>query len=295
MIYPDFVNVLFPIDISYGASSSSRWKTDIVMVESGFEKRNANWQDSLLEFNVTHNIKTEEQAIMLKKLYQQMRGPLISFKFKDWTDYTVNLEEGIANEDGKFNGMPNVELWYKYEYTTDFLYYAKKINLIIPDQDCDYFPFACFIDGIQQPQSSYELDEINGVVKFAPIKQANIVSITKESNAIVTTTSPHNFTNIDKIYLDNVVNMNFLNKRLFNITVIDSTHFYLNTSTLNAVVQGTNGTASFYRQDNAIFTWQGEFYCNVRFSEDIATLTIDDYRSFSFPSKLTELRYQGTL
>ena len=78
-LLPDFKNVLFPVDISYGAQSSSKFNTTIVTVESGYEKRIANWQDALHEFNVSHNIKTEEQAKQLKKLYMQMRGALISF------------------------------------------------------------------------------------------------------------------------------------------------------------------------------------------------------------------------
>ena len=61
-LLPDFKNVLFPVDISYGAQSSSKFNTTIVTVESGYEKRIANWQDALHEFNVSHNIKTEEQA-----------------------------------------------------------------------------------------------------------------------------------------------------------------------------------------------------------------------------------------
>lgn len=289
--FPDFLNVVFPKDISYGAQSSSRFKTDITMVESGFEKRNANWQDSLHEFNVSHNIKTEDQAILLKKLYQQMRGPLISFKFKDWTDFKCDHNfEGIGNEDGKFTGMPWVELWKKYEFTTDFDYYARRIKLIMDDNEVDYLPFACYINNVIQNPVNYVVDKINGRVNLPAQKQINITSVSKATNAIVVTSVPHTFLNGSKIYLTDVVNASIVNNRLFTITVIDATSFYLNFDTTSLVVNGSSGKASFYQQDTAVFTWQGEFYVNVRFSEDIATLSIDDYRSFSFPCKLTEIR-----
>ena len=228
---------------------------------------------------------------MLKKLYQQMRGPLISFKFKDWTDYKVDHNfEGIGNEDGKFNGMPYVELWKKYEFTTSFDYYARRIKLIMEDNEVDYLPFACYINGVIQNPTNYVVDKVKGIVNLPAQKQINISSVSKASNAIVVTTKPHTFLNGDKIYLTDVVNASIVNNKLFTITVIDATSFYLNFDTTSLVVNGNNGKASFYQQNTAVFTWQGEFFVNVRFGEDVATLSIDDYRSFSFPCRLTEIR-----
>lgn len=296
-LLPDFKSVLFPIDISYGAQSSSKFNTTIVTVASGYEKRIANWKDAMHEFNVSHNIKTEEQASSLKKLGMQMRGALISFMFKDWTDYKVNANEGIINEDGKLTGLPYLELWKKYEFTEDFDYYARRINLIIPEQEYDVYPFKVFIDGEETTEYNFNVDYDKGITTLLlnPIKTANIINISKEVNGIVTTSSPHNFSSIDKIYLKDIANGGKLNNKLFNITVIDSTHFYLNYDTTFIVGTATTGTANYYRQDDAVYTWQGEFYCNVRFGEDVATITIDDFGSFSYPCKLVELRAEEIL
>lgn len=289
-LLPDFKNVLFPVDISYGAQSSSKFNTTIVTVESGYEKRIANWQDALHEFNVSHNIKTEEQAKQLKKLYMQMRGALISFMFKDWTDYQVDITDGIINEDGKLTGLPYLELWKKYEFTTDFDYYARRINLI--NQGVyDYTPFKVFVNGVENNDFVLEFDTEKGTstLLLNPLINVNISNISHETNAIVTTSTPHCFSNLDKIYLTDIVNGALIDNKLFSIQVIDSTHFYLNYDT-TSLIGTTTGKAQKYRQDDAVYTWQGEFYSKVRFGEDVATLTIDDFRSFSFPCKLTEVR-----
>lgn len=290
-ILPDFADILFPVDISYGAQSSSRFKTDITIVQSGYEKRIANWQDSLHEFNISHNIKNEDQIIYLKKLYQQVRGPLISFKFKDWSDYKCEKNfEGIGNEDGKFSGYPYVELWKKYEISDEFDFYSRRIKLIVNDSEVDQFPFSCYIDNIIVNNSNYTIDKKKGLVYFQPIKKVDIVNITKATNAIVTTLTNHNFVTDDNIYIDLTIYDGILNKKLFKITVIDSTTFYLNYNTNSMPTDSTGGKAYYYRQDLAKFTWSGEFYVNVRFSEDIATINIDDNNTYSFPCKLTEIR-----
>lgn len=289
-LLPDFKNVLFPIDISYGAQSSSKFNTTIVTVDSGYEKRIANWKDALHEFNVSHNIKTEEQAKQLKKLYMQMRGALISFMFKDWTDYQVMADEGIINEDGKLTGLPYLELWKKYEFTTDFDYYARRINLI-NENEYDYIPFKVFKNGEENNDFTFQFDADTGttILLLNPLSSKVITNISHETNAIVTTSTAHGFSSLDKIYLTDIVNGSIINNKLFTIQVIDDTHFYINYDT-TTLIGATTGTANKYIQDNSVFTWQGEFYSKVRFGEDVATTTIDDFRSFSFPCKLTEVR-----
>lgn len=294
---PDFVDLLFPIDYSYGCTTSIVNSVDISQDVGGYEKRNLNWADPLRTYTITHTNKTPEEIRQLVRFVNQFHGQAISFKFLEWTDYDVLKEEGIGNEDGLLTGLPYIELWKKYEYSTLLPYYARRIKLIARTQDYDLMdgyeldkPFKCYMDGVDKT-SEYTLDAVNGLVYLPAISSINIRIISKETNGIVETYDPHGFSSNDKIYLQNVNNGAILNNALFGITVIDSNHFYLNYDTSNITTATmSGGTASKYKQDNGFFQWQGEFFVKVRFGEEEQEITYNDWQAYTLPLTMQEIR-----
>lgn len=90
-----FIETQFPTDISSGASGGAGFQTDVIVVNSGFEQRNANWADARCAFDVSHGVKTQEQLNALISFFRVMKGKANSFRFKDWTDFIVTTSEGI--------------------------------------------------------------------------------------------------------------------------------------------------------------------------------------------------------
>lgn len=90
-----FIETRFPVDISYGASGGAGFQTDVVTVNSGFEQRNATWQDSRCMYDVAHGVKTKQQLQDLIAFFRVMKGKANGFRFKDWTDFEVESGEGI--------------------------------------------------------------------------------------------------------------------------------------------------------------------------------------------------------
>jgi uncharacterized protein (TIGR02217 family) len=84
-----FHEVLFPVDISYGASGGPMYSTSVTMSDSGFEQRNINWAQSRLRWEVVHAIKTDEQMRELIEFFRARKGKAYGFRFKDWSDYTA--------------------------------------------------------------------------------------------------------------------------------------------------------------------------------------------------------------
>lgn len=84
-----FVDVRFPTDISYGSGGGPEYSTDIVITASGHEQRNSNWAAARARYNVAHGVKTQAQLNTLIAFFRARRGRAHSFRFKDWTDFSV--------------------------------------------------------------------------------------------------------------------------------------------------------------------------------------------------------------
>ena len=82
-----FDNVRFPLSISRGLSGGPERRTDVVMTASGHEERNARWADSRRSYNVGYGVKSIDDLQSVISFFEERRGRLYAFRFKDYTDY----------------------------------------------------------------------------------------------------------------------------------------------------------------------------------------------------------------
>jgi uncharacterized protein (TIGR02217 family) len=82
---------VFPFDISYNSVGSTRFATDVVMVDSGDDQRIGRWDQPLMEYDVAYGIRTMEQLLALIAFFRAMRGRLYAFCYQDNTDYTSSF------------------------------------------------------------------------------------------------------------------------------------------------------------------------------------------------------------
>jgi len=78
----------FPDDISYGSSGGATWNTDVLILKSGYESRNANWNQMRYRYNAAMGVRDNSQLDDLIQWFNAMQGRQHGFRFKDWTDYT---------------------------------------------------------------------------------------------------------------------------------------------------------------------------------------------------------------
>nr|WP_315210080.1 TIGR02217 family protein [uncultured Albidiferax sp.] len=95
----DFMDVRFPVDISYGSTSEPRFSTSVVEVQSGDSARNARWNTPLFDFDASLKIRNPAQFAAVRDLFMAARGRWRVFRFKDWTDYTGTAQP-LGNADG---------------------------------------------------------------------------------------------------------------------------------------------------------------------------------------------------
>ena len=77
---PDFgfidmiTDEVFPYDISYDSVGSTRFATDVIVVDSGADQRIQRWIQPLMEYDVAYGVRTMEQLQALIAFFRAMRG-----------------------------------------------------------------------------------------------------------------------------------------------------------------------------------------------------------------------------
>lgn len=81
-----FHEIRFPTDISRGAQGGPERRTDVVVLGSGFEERNARWADSRRSYNAGYGVKSLDDLHAVIAFFEERRGRLYGFRWRDHVD-----------------------------------------------------------------------------------------------------------------------------------------------------------------------------------------------------------------
>lgn len=84
---PGFHEVRFPIAIGFGSSGGPERRTDIVLLASGHEERNARWAYSRRRYNAGTGIRSLADLHRLTAFFEERRGRLYGFRWRDRADW----------------------------------------------------------------------------------------------------------------------------------------------------------------------------------------------------------------
>ncbi len=82
-----FHETRFPTNISLTSEGGPERRTEIVTLGSGHEERNTRWADSRRSYNAGYGIKSLDELHTVLEFYEERRGRLYGFRWKDHTDY----------------------------------------------------------------------------------------------------------------------------------------------------------------------------------------------------------------
>lgn len=82
-----FHDVRFPENISYGSRGGPSFKTEIIELDSGQERRVSRWSQPKHKYNASYGIRSYDDLAALKEFYMARDGALHSFRFRDHLDY----------------------------------------------------------------------------------------------------------------------------------------------------------------------------------------------------------------
>jgi uncharacterized protein (TIGR02217 family) len=103
-----FHEIRFPTDISRGASGGPERRTDIVVLGSGHEERNARWSASRRRYDAGYGVKSLDDLHAVIAFFEERRGRLYGFRWRDHADWKScpplaqpsMLDQVIATGDG---------------------------------------------------------------------------------------------------------------------------------------------------------------------------------------------------
>jgi uncharacterized protein (TIGR02217 family) len=81
-----FHEIRFPTDISRGAHGGPERRTDVVVLGSGHEERNARWADSRRAYNAGYGVKSLDDLHAVIAFFEERRGRLYGFRWRDHAD-----------------------------------------------------------------------------------------------------------------------------------------------------------------------------------------------------------------
>jgi uncharacterized protein (TIGR02217 family) len=78
-----FDDVLFPTEIGREAEAITEFSTQVVTSLSGHERRNSDWADARMSYDVAPGVRSEEELAELARFFRARRGSAIGFRFAD--------------------------------------------------------------------------------------------------------------------------------------------------------------------------------------------------------------------
>ena len=157
-----FHDVRFPLDISRRATGGPQRKTEIVVLGSGREQRNARWADSRRRYDIGYGVKDIDDIHRVVAFFEARMGRLHGFRFRDWTDWKScpprqspsALDQPIATADGQQTTFQLVKT-----YGSGPAAWLRQITRPVHDS------VKLAIDG-QPVTSGWSLDDATGSVTF---------------------------------------------------------------------------------------------------------------------------------
>lgn len=160
-----FHDVRFPANVARGARGGPERRTEIVVLGSGHEERNSRWADSKRRFDAGYGIKSLDDLHAVIAFYEERRGRLHGFRFKDWTDHkscapsaTPNaLDQEIGTGDGATAAFQLTKT-----YGSAYAPWTRTIALPVEGT------VRIAVDGVEQDPGDYAVSTTTGLVTFLP-------------------------------------------------------------------------------------------------------------------------------
>lgn len=159
-----FHEVRFPTSISRGAQGGPERRTDVVVLGSGAEERNARWADSRRSYNAGYGVRSLDDLHAAIAFFEERRGKLHGFRWHDSADFkscspgaTPSAFDQIL---GTGDGNTRVYMLTK-TYGADFAPWVRRITKPVAGS------VAVAVGGVLQSPDAFTVDTSLGTITFA--------------------------------------------------------------------------------------------------------------------------------
>jgi uncharacterized protein (TIGR02217 family) len=102
-----FDDVLFPAEIGREAEAITEFSTQVVTSLSGHERRNSDWADARMSYDVAPGVRSEAELAELARFFRARRGSAIAFRFADPFEDSSNAMLGPPTAGDQLIGVGN--------------------------------------------------------------------------------------------------------------------------------------------------------------------------------------------
>ena len=161
-----FHEIRFPTAISRAAQGGPERRTDVVVLGSGAEERNARWADSRRSYNAGYGVKSLDDLHAVIAFFEERRGRLHGFRWRDAADCKscppeaspTALDQQIGTGDGA-----TATFQLTKRYGTAFNPWNRPIKKPVAGTVLIAVAGAAQAEG-----SDYTIDHTTGLVTFLP-------------------------------------------------------------------------------------------------------------------------------
>ena len=164
MAMSGFHEVRFPLDIALKSQGGPQRRTDVVMLGSGREERNARWARSLHRFDAGYGVKSVAALATVIAFFEERRGMLYGCRFRDRADYKSCAPDSspgpLDQLLGAGNGTASVFQLIK-TYGADFAPYQREIAKPVDGS------VRIAVSGVEKTAGvDFDVDVTTGLVTF---------------------------------------------------------------------------------------------------------------------------------
>ena len=163
-----FHDVRLSDEVERGAQGGPQFKTTIIELSSGFEKRNIDWERIRGEWDISYGLDRKANREAVLAFFYARQGRAHSFRFKDWTDFEIGnvattTPQAIATADGVKDKFQITRRYTSGAYT-----FSRPITRPVPGT------VQVFLDGVLQV-SGYSVSYTTGIVDFTSPPALDVV------------------------------------------------------------------------------------------------------------------------
>jgi uncharacterized protein (TIGR02217 family) len=276
----------FPDNIGMNSSGGPQYNTEVVVLRSGFEQRNARWTYPLHTYDVASGVKTDTDLGNVIQFFNSVRGRLIGFRYKDWTDYQsapigdaiTPTDQTIGTGDGSITDFQLIKTYAAGSVTQDRL-----INKPVPGST------VVAIGGVAD--NNFVVDNTSGVVSFASDNELIITDITQASHGQISTSTNHNLEVGNTVFFSGIAGMTQLNNIRGKISsIVSDTEFevLINTNLFDEYTSG--GQINTIPQSGEIVSAGFEFDVPCRFDADKLSIGMLHHSVGTYTIPIVEMR-----
>ncbi|MGB9154211.1 MAG: DUF2460 domain-containing protein [Alphaproteobacteria bacterium] len=83
-----FDEIELPLRVGFGSKGGPNFSTEIIVIDSGYERRNQNWAQARRVYDARSGVRSTADVATLLNFFHARAGRARGFRLKDWSDFS---------------------------------------------------------------------------------------------------------------------------------------------------------------------------------------------------------------